>query len=229
MENSFCIYFIGVYVQKGGCYMSNKVKLFFVVCGCLLAMMIVPKGSYAYESTLQFGDRGAEVVALQEKLAALGYLEVAPTGYYGPLTEAAVQLLQQDFRLSINGVAGPETLYRLIEIEKMAKVVHGEARGESYEGQVAVAAVIKNRLFSPEFPSTIEGVIYQRNAFTAIQDGQYYLTPTYIAYHAVKDAWKGWDPSYGSTYYYNPKTATSEWIFVNTTPNISIGSHLFAN
>jgi N-acetylmuramoyl-L-alanine amidase len=208
--------------------MPNKVKLYLLVFVCFLGASIFPKESSAYGNTLQFGDQGQQVAALQEKLVLLGYLEVAPTGYYGPLTEEAVRLLQQDFSLSANGVAGPETLYRLVEIEKMARVVYGEARGESYEGQVAVAAVIRNRVYSPEFPSTIEGVIYQRNAFTAVHDGQYFLTPTYIAYHAVKDAWKGWDPSYGSTYYYNPQIATSDWIFVNTTPNISIGRHLFA-
>ncbi|MCG1020983.1 cell wall hydrolase [Sutcliffiella horikoshii] len=208
--------------------MSNKMKLLSFVFASILAVSFFPKESFANWNSLQVGDQGQQVTALQEKLVLLGYLEVAPTGYYGPLTEEGVRLLQRDFGLSVNGVANPETLYRLIEIEKMAKIVYGEARGETYKGQVAVAAVIKNRLHSSEFPSTIEGVIYQRNAFTAVQDGQYYLTPTYIAYHAVKDAWKGWDPSYGSTYYYNPQTATSEWIFVNTTPNLRIGRHLFA-
>ncbi|WP_209121582.1 cell wall hydrolase [Alkalihalobacillus sp. BA299] len=209
--------------------MSKKVILFISVCVCSLVMWMFPKELHANEYTLQNGDRGQQVVALQKKLVELDYLEVAPTGYYGTLTEDAVRRLQQDFRLSVDGVAGPKTLHRLIEIEKMAKVVHGEARGESYEGQVAVAAVIKNRLYSSEFPSTVEGVINQRNAFTAVQDGQYNLTPTYIAYRAVKDAWKGWDPSHGATYYYNPQIATSEWIFTYTTPKFSIGRHLFAD
>ncbi|PPA71164.1 cell wall hydrolase [Jeotgalibacillus proteolyticus] len=180
------------------------------------------------ESPLQTGDQGEHVFQVQEKLTLMGYLDTAPTGYFGPLTEEAVRGLQQDFLLPVTGVAGAETLYQLDEVEKMAKIVHGEARGESYEGQVAVAAVIKNRLHSPEFPSTIDGVLFQTNAFTALMDGQYYLTPDYVAYHAVKDAWRGWDPSYGAVYYYNPEIATSSWIFENTTPKHTIGSHLFA-
>ncbi|WP_085505162.1 cell wall hydrolase [Thalassobacillus devorans] len=187
-----------------------------------------PKVSSAYTDVLQRGSQGPSVTALQEKLALLGYLEIEPTGYYGTLTEQGVRELQEDFNLSVDGVAGPRTSYRLIEIEKMARVVHGEARGESYQGQVAVAAVIKNRVHSPAFPSTIEGVIYQANAFTPVANGQFALPPNYIAYHAVKDAWKGWDPSQGSTYFYNPQTATSSWIFDNTAPRLSIGNHLFA-
>ncbi|MDE5413389.1 cell wall hydrolase [Alkalihalobacterium chitinilyticum] len=209
--------------------MLKKAKLFLPVFVCLLIVSLFPKESQAYEFTLQKEDRSQQVFQLQEKLVQLGYLHVAPTGYYGTLTENAVLQLQQDFRLSVDGIAGPRTLHRLMEIEKMAKIVHGEARGEAYKGQVAVAAVIKNRLHSSEFPSTVEGVIYQRNAFTAVQDGQYDLTPTYIAYRAVKDAWLGWDPTYGSTYYYNPRIATSQWIFNNTTPKLTIGRHLFAD
>ncbi|MFV8827782.1 cell wall hydrolase [Alkalihalobacterium sp. APHAB7] len=209
--------------------MSKKSKLFLPLFVCLLIVSLFPKESHAYKSTLQKEDRGQQVFQLQEKLVQLGYLHVAPTGYYGTLTENAVRQLQEDFRLSVDGISGPRTLHRLMEIEKMAKIVHGEARGEAYKGQVAVAAVIKNRLYSSEFPSTVEGVIYQRNAFTAVQDGQYDLTPTYIAYRAVKDAWLGWDPTYGSTYYYNPRIATSQWIFNNTTPKLTIGRHLFAD
>ncbi|MEB1808594.1 MAG: cell wall hydrolase [Bacillaceae bacterium] len=209
--------------------MLKKAKFFLPVFVCLLIVSLFPKEFYAYEYTMQKEDRSQQVFQLQEKLVQLGYLHVAPTGYYGTLTENAVLQLQQDFRLSVDGIAGPRTLHRLMEIEKMAKIVHGEARGEAYKGQVAVAAVIKNRLYSSEFPSTVEGVIYQRNAFTAVQDGQYDLTPTYIAYRAVKDAWLGWDPTYGSTYYYNPRIATSQWIFNNTTPKLTIGRHLFAD
>lgn len=209
--------------------MSKKSKLFLPLLVCLLIVSLFPKEFYAYEYTMQKEDRGQQVFQLQEKLVQLGYLHVAPTGYYGILTENAVRQLQEEFKLSVDGIAGPRTLHRLMEIEKMAKIVHGEARGEAYKGQVAVAAVIKNRLHSSEFPSTVEGVIYQRNAFTAVQDGQYDLTPTYIAYRAVKDAWLGWDPTYGSTYYYNPRIATSQWIFNNTTPKLTIGRHLFAD
>ncbi|SEA78181.1 N-acetylmuramoyl-L-alanine amidase [Thalassobacillus cyri] len=197
---------------------------------CLVAVMILimPRELFANKDILQPGDQGRSVTLLQEKLILLGYLDTEPTGYYGNLTEQGVKNLQQDFNLPIEGVVGPRTSYQLIEIEKMARVVHGEARGEPYKGKVAVAAVIKNRFYSSEFPSTIEGIIYQDNAFTPVENGQFKLTPNYIAYHAVKDAWKGWDPSQGSTYFYNPKTATSPWIFNNTSPKLKIGKHLFA-
>ncbi|GGF22775.1 spore cortex-lytic enzyme [Halobacillus andaensis] len=194
----------------------------------LLGIGVFPIASSAQSDILSNGDQGAGVTDLQEKLHLLGYLDPAPTGYYGSLTEAAVQQLQQDFDLPVDGVLGPQTSYRLIEIEKVARVVHGEARGEPYEGQVAVASVIKNRVYSSEFPSSIEEVIYQKNGFTPVADGQYWLNPGSYAYRAVKDAWRGWDPSDGSTYFYNPHTATSDWIFAHTRSHRQIGGHLFA-
>jgi N-acetylmuramoyl-L-alanine amidase len=115
----------------------------------------------------------------------------------------------------------------LNEVEKMARVVHGEARGESYIGKVAVAAVILNRLDDPSFPDTVEDVILQTNAFTAVHDGQYDLKPNSYAYRAVIDAIQGWDPTYGSVYYYNPDLATNTWIFSRQSVT-KIGNHLFA-
>lgn len=119
------------------------------------------------------------------------------------------------------------------ELETLARAVYSEARGESYVGQVAVAAVILNRVDSPEFPNTINGVVYQRHdgqyAFSAVWDGQIYLTPDETAYQTAKDALNGWDPSDGALYYYNPDTATASWIFENTVPIKRIGKHLFAN
>ncbi|HHU33312.1 MAG: cell wall hydrolase [Zhaonellaceae bacterium] len=113
------------------------------------------------------------------------------------------------------------------ELELLAKVVYGEARGESYEGQVAIAAVVLNRVKNPNFPNTIKGVIYQPGAFTAITDGQFYLTPNDTAYKAAKDAAAGWDPTGGALYYWNPATATSKWIW--SKPIIKqIGRHVFA-
>ena len=178
-------------------------------------------------ATLQSGSSGAEVAELQKTLSYLGYFEGTATGYYGPLTEGAVRNLQRDFHLGVDGVTGPVTHKMVNDIENMARVVHGEARGESYEGQVAVAAVIFNRVKDKGFPSTINNVIFQRNAFTAVHDGQYNLTPSSAAYKAVKDAWLGWDPTNGSTYYYNPTIATSQWIFTRKTV-LSIGNHVFA-
>lgn len=114
------------------------------------------------------------------------------------------------------------------QIELMARIVYGESRGEPFEGQVAVAAVVLNRLFSDEFPSTIEGVIYQNLAFTAVADGQYNLTPNAQAYQAVRIALEGYDPTYGATYYWNPATATSQWVWSREI-TLKIGKHVFAH
>ena len=114
------------------------------------------------------------------------------------------------------------------QIELMARIVYGESRGEPFEGQVAVAAVVLNRLFSDEFPSTIEGVIYQNLAFTAVADGQYNLTPNAQAYQAVRIALEGYDPTYGATYYWNPATATSQWVWSREI-TLKIGKHGFAH
>lgn len=109
----------------------------------------------------------------------------------------------------------------------LAKVIYSEARGESYKGQVAVGAVVLNRLQSDQFPDTIKDVVFQPRAFTAVDDGQYYLTPDRTAYLAAQDAVRGWDPTYGSLYYFNPETATSEWIW-SRPQKIKIGNHIFA-
>lgn len=112
------------------------------------------------------------------------------------------------------------------DLQILANAVYGEARGEPYEGQVAVAAVILNRLESPEFPDTISEIIFQPLAFTAVADGQIWLTPNERAKLAVLDAINGWDPSENALYYFNPVTATSKWIW--TRPQIKqIGEHIF--
>lgn len=113
------------------------------------------------------------------------------------------------------------------ELELMARVVYGESRGEPFEGQIAVAAVILNRVFSDEFPETIKKVIYQDLAFTAVADGQYKLTPNLQAYQAVRQALNGYDPTYGATYYWNPSTATSSWVWSREV-TLKIGRHVFA-
>ena len=142
--------------------------------------------------------------------------------------------------LSADGIVGPKTAKALgvtlnseevaqsgSDLYLLAKCVYSEARGEPYEGQVAVAAVVLNRVESPEFPNTIAEVIYQPWAFTAVHDGQINLEPDNTAYSAARDAMNGWDPTYGCLYYYNPTTATSSWIFTRTTV-VTIGKHVFA-
>lgn len=192
----------------------------------LCFMFFIPNSTFAQE-ILHNGSQGPEVYELQEKLEKMGYFNSQPTGYYGSITDDAVKKLQLDSGLLPDGVFGFQTQAKLNNIEMMARVVHGEARGETYEGKVAVAAVILNRMSTPGFPKDINHVIFQTNAFTAVHDGQYYLTPNSYAYRAVIDALQGWDPTHGSVYYYNPLLATDEWIFTRDTV-IRIGNHLFA-
>jgi len=112
------------------------------------------------------------------------------------------------------------------DLQLMAQAVYGEARGEPYVGQVAIAAVILNRLEDERFPNSVSGVIYQPGAFTCVSDGQFYLTPNDTAKKAVRDAVNGWDPSLGSLYYFNPETATSKWIW-NRPQKLKVGKHIF--
>ena len=117
--------------------------------------------------------------------------------------------------------------YSSSDVALLARLIYAEARGETYKGQVAVGAVVLNRVKSSSFPNTIAGVIYQPYAFTCVQDGQINYTPNQTAYNAARDAMNGWDPSYGCLYYYNPKVATSGWIFSRPTV-VTIGNHVFA-
>jgi N-acetylmuramoyl-L-alanine amidase len=205
-------------------FLRLNVKISFVIFMCFL--FFIPNSIYAQE-VLQKGSQGQAVYNLQEKLKKMGYFTSQPTGYFGPITDNAVRQFQLDTRLFPGGVYGFQTQQKLNSIEMMARVVHGEARGESYVGKVAVAAVILNRLSTTGFPKNTYDVIFQTNAFTAVNDGQYYLTPNSYSYRAVIDALKGWDPTYGSVYYYNPTLATNDWIFTRETV-IKIGNHLFA-
>lgn len=174
---------------------------------------------------------------IQQKLKDLGYYYGNIDGILGSQSVTAIKNFQRDYGLSVDGIVGPNTLkalglsstasYTSQDLYLLAKCVHAEARGEPYVGQVAVAAVILNRVDSPEFPNTISGVIYQPWAFTAVHDGQINLEPNESAYSAAKDALNGWDPTYGCLYYYNPETATSEWIWTRTTV-VTIGKHVFA-
>lgn len=175
---------------------------------------------------------------IQQRLKELGYYTGNIDGIIGPKSLSAIKKFQKDYGLTVDGIVGKNTLkalglsggsssYSSSDLYLLAKCVHAEARGEPYVGQVAVAAVILNRVKSAEFPNTISGVIYQPWAFTAVNDGQINLEPNDSAYSAAKDAMNGWDPSYGCLYYYNPKTATSKWIWSRTTVT-TIGNHVFA-
>ncbi len=203
----------------------------------------------AAEAALRQGSRGDTVRTVQTKLKRWGYYGGSVDGIYGPATERAVRAFQKKNGLAVDGVVGRATFaalgmpassgsgsggnsgnnsgYTDADTYLLARCIYGEARGESYTGQVAVGAVVLNRVRSPEFPNTIAGVIYQRHAFTAVSDGQINLTPNETAIAAARDAMNGWDPTGGCLYYYNPVTATSEWIFTRETV-ITIGKHVFA-
>lgn len=192
---------------------------------------------------LQQGSRGSDVTTLQRKLKNWGYYSGSVDGIFGSQTREAVRYFQRKNGLVVDGIVGKKTLaalgmslggssgstsgYSDSDISLLARLIYGEARGESYTGQVAVGAVVLNRVRSSSFPNTIAGVIYQPYAFTAVSDGQINLTPNATARKAAIAAMNGWDPSYGAIYYYNPSTATSSWIFSRQT-TVVIGDHVFA-
>ena len=193
-------------------------------------------------SVVKQGARGEMVRKIQQKLKNWGYYKGSVDGIFGTQTKEAVKYFQRKNGLTVDGIVGKNTLkalgistsstttnagYSENDVYLLAKVIYGEARGESYTGQVAVGAVVLNRVKSSAFPNTISGVVYQPYAFTAVADGQINLTPDQTAKNAARDALNGWDPSGGALYYYNPKTATSSWIFSRTTI-VTIGNHVFA-
>ncbi len=195
------------------------------------AVMPAPANAAA---TLTQGSASGDVWDLQFRLKLLGFYNMKMDGVYGIGTANAVRQFQRTYGLNADGVAGAATwkaakTYSLNkrELDIMAKVIYSEARGEPYIGQVAVGAVVMNRLKSNQFPNTISDVVFQRGAFTAVDDGQYWLTPDATAYRAAEEAVRGWDPTGGSLYYFNPVTATSKWIWT-LKQNVKIGNHIFA-
>ncbi len=201
-------------------------------------------------AVLRQGSKGGEVKEVQRRLKKWGYYSGAVDGIFGAGTKKAVIAFQKKNGLTADGVVGKATYaalgmndsynaldkqskpsttqnYNSSDLYLMAKAIYAEGRGESYTGQVAIGAVIMNRLRSPQFPNTIAGVIYQKGAFTAVADGQINLEPNQTAYDAARDAMNGWDPTYGALYYYNPAKSTSAWIFSRPTVTV-IGKHVFA-
>lgn len=191
-------------------------------------------------STTTKGDV-VSVKTYQQKLKSWGYYTGAVDGVKGAKTVSAVKAFQRKNGLTADGIvgnatakamgisvsAGTSSSYTNNDTYLLAKAVYSEARGEPYVGQVAIAAVILNRVKSSAFPNTVAGVIYQPWAFTAVHDGQFELEPNATAYQAARDALNGWDPTYGSIYYYNPQTATNTWIRSRKVTT-SIGKHVFA-
>ncbi len=186
------------------------------------------------------GASGETVKKIQKRLSDWGYYSGAVDGIYGSGTETAVKKFQKKNGLTPDGVAGPATLAAIglpsgsggssgggsSDVNLLARLISAEARGEPYSGQVAVGAVVLNRIEHPSFPNTLSGVIYQRGAFSCLDDGQFDQPVAESAYRAARDALNGWDPSGGAIYYFNPATATSSWIW--SRPYLTtIGKHRF--
>ena len=198
---------------------------------------IVKNENKKEETLSKFGSSGSEVREIQTKLKNWGYYEASIDGIYGSRTMNAVKSFQRANGLTVDGIAGDTTLKAMgissnsagtnsSNINLLARLIHGEARGEPYTGMVAVGAVVLNRVASSKFPSTVAGVIYQAGAFDAVSDGQINLSPSEQSYRAARDAMNGWDPSGGAIYYFNPATATNKWIW-SRPMTITIGKHRF--
>lgn len=220
-------------------------KRYLAVLGVSLSLVVMFSFMYSAIAMWQTSENNTTIVEvasisqnkeIQQKLKNLGYYSGSVDGILGPQSVAAIKKFQRDNGLAVDGIVGAKTAAKLNislstqssnDVYILAKCVYAESRGEEYVGQVAVAAVILNRVESPDFPNTIAGVIYQPWAFTAVHDGQINLEPNQTAYNAARDAMNGWDPTYGCLYYYNPEVATSKWIFSRQTV-VTIGKHVFA-
>lgn len=188
----------------------------------------------------KYGSTGSEVTQIQTKLKRWGYYNGNIDGIYGSKTVTAVRSFQSKNGLTVDGIAGPKTLAAMgissssysgssnnnSNLNLLAHLIYAEARGEPYAGQVAVGAVVLNRVKSSSFPNSLAGVIYQPGAFDVVSDGQINYAPNSTAINAARDALNGWDPTYGCIYYFNPNTATSSWIWSRPYV-ITIGNHRF--
>ena len=213
--------------------------LFFVLLTSLIVTLYQENADI--DALSKYGSRGSEVSTIQEKLKRWGYYNGSVDGIYGSQTVAAVKKFQQKNGLTVDGIAGQNTLAAMgitsnsssassssnsANLDLLARLIYGEARGEPYTGQVAVAAVVLNRVKNSSFPNTISGVIYQSGAFDVVADGQINMTPNSTARKAAQDALNGWDPTYGAIYYFNPNTATNKWIW-SRPMTVTIGKHRF--
>lgn len=227
--------------------MFKKYVIRFVFCAVFVSMLITPSFSengIVSAQNLYWGSRGGDVYEVQRRLKWWGYYDGPIDGIYGPKTFSAVKKFQWKNGLRVDGVVGPATRRALglpvrtdysatkgvsnrDDLYILAQLIHGEARGEPYIGQVAVGAVVLNRVNHPSFPNTIAGVIFQPGAFSAVSDGQMFLPPNSTAIRAAEDALNGWDPTGGALYYYNPRKTTNDWIWSRPVYKV-IGNHRFA-
>lgn len=226
-----------------------KKKLFSMILAMMLAIGCAVNAEAA--KVLEVGSRGNDVVKVQKRLIQYDYLDGEADGRYGEATREAVRLFQRRNGLQVDGKVGAATAaalgvtlsgsgaaasqtaaagstnYVSSDHRLLAKCVYAEARGEPYKGQVAVAAVVLNRVASASFPNTVSGVIYQSGAFSCVDNGSINNTPDSSCIRAALDALNGWDPTGGCLYYYNPNTAADSWIFSRTVQTV-IGRHSFA-
>lgn len=218
--------------------------LSLLLCGALLlagvtARLYTERNASVSMTYSKVGSTGEEVRQIQSKLKSLGFYNGTVDGIYGARTQSAVRAFQKSCGISADGIAGPTTLLYLglsssssgmssSDEWLLAKLIAAEARGESYQGQVAVGAVVLNRVAHPSFPDSVSGVIYQKGAFSCVNDSNWSVAPNATSRKAARDAINGWDPSGGAIYYYNPRTAKSQWI--RTRPVIcTIGNHVFCS
>lgn len=227
-------------------YRSKKQILWQIVAVILLNAMVITAIAYSYrqstETLSRLGSRGEEVRQIQKKLRELGLYSGSVDGIYGTGTQKSVRQFQKNCGLTADGIAGPKTLlylglgnansgggtggYNTSDIYLLARIIGAEARGESYTGQVAVGAVVLNRVRHSSFPDSIAGVVYQSGAFSAVTDSNWSVAPNDTAKKAARDAINGWDPTGGAIYYYNPAKTSNKWI--RTRPVITtIGKHVF--
>ena len=225
--------------------LKNKKKLFIFISIILIIVLIILGLNLLknrdVEALSRYGSRGDEVKQIQTKLKNWGYYNGSVDGIYGSKTVEAVKYFQRKNGLTADGIAGSKTLSAMginnsgssgatasndSNLNLLSRLIYGEARGEPYVGQVAVGAVVLNRVKSSSFPNTIAGVIYQNGAFDVVSDGQINLVQNSSAKKAAQDALNGWDPSYGAIYYFNPNTATSKWIW-SRPMTVTIGKHRF--
>ena len=226
------------FLKKKTKLLKKIISLYLCALICLLTATVYNvKSTDTAEPVLSsFGSRGEEVRQIQRKLTSLGFYTGSVDGIYGTATKKAVTAFQKSCGIAADGIAGPTTLlylglssssgYSSSDVWLLAKLIAAEARGETYRGQVAVGAVVLNRVSHASFPDSISGVIYQNGAFDCVRDANWNVSPGDTAKRAAQDALNGWDPSGGAIYYYNPKTASNGWI--RTRPVLTtIGNHRF--
>ncbi len=220
--------------------MRRKLKI--LICVFMAVAIFVSSGFQAIALS-KMGSRGSEVRNIQNRLKSWGYYTGSVDGIYGTATRNAVIKFQRAHNLTADGIAGPKTLekiglptgeyssaggYSSSDYNLLARLISAEARGEPYSGQVAVGAVVLNRVEHPSFPDSISSVVYQNGAFSCLYDGQFEKPVADSAYQAARDALNGMDPSGGAIYYFNPSTATNAWIWSRPLIKV-IGKHRFCS